>query len=223
MIMKKLMTLMVLVVCACTSQAAVTIYTSDVEEQQVTSISGYKTAGHNMVGMTVTANSTDTRIWGEISPGSYGVAGSGWSLTEQNDTYRSDWSLISSTGLNRLVVDAGAGGAVFDIINGSAYTDGSRQGRPFTLEEISSTYLGNIDVTYSAPVSLAGDSFQGDLYRSMLIEFSNEFIGTLKFRTDTDNAQFSGGDPPTVPAPGALLLAAIGSSAAGFLRRRQWV
>ncbi len=221
--MKKLMTLMILIIGVGTSHAAVTIHTSAVDLYQVTSISGYQTSGHNMEGMTITANGTDIRIWGELSPGYYGVAGSGWSLTEKNDTYRSDWSLISSTGLSTLLVDAGAGDTMFDIINGSAYTAASRQGRPFTVKQLSSTYLGNIDVTYSVPVSPAGDVFQGDLYRYMLIEFSDEFTGTLKFRTDTDNALFPGGDTPTVPAPGALLLAAIGSSVAGFLRRREWV
>ncbi|NQV32478.1 MAG: PEP-CTERM sorting domain-containing protein [Phycisphaeraceae bacterium] len=86
-----------------------------------------------------------------------------------------------------------------------------------------SNYNGNIDVTYSGPVSLSGQSFQGDLYRYMLIEFSNTFYGSMEFLADTDNAAFPGDITPTVPAPGALVLAGLGTSLAGVLRRRRCV
>ena len=109
---------------------------------------------------------------------------------------------------------------MFDIVYGDYLTPNSANGRPFTLVD-AGTYNGDITVTYSGPVSLTGDSFYGDLYRYMTIAFSESFAGTLTFLSDTDNASLQGDINPSVPAPGALLLAGIGSAMVRFLRRRQ--
>ena len=78
-------------------------------------------------------------------------------------------------------------------------------------------------MTYSGPVSLTGQSFSGDLYRYMEVDFSSPFTGVLTFIADTDNASIHGDIHPTVPAPGALLLAALGSALVPWLCRQRVV
>lgn len=214
--------MLVLIATAGVSQATVTVNRSGANPQETTAIAAYATYGDDMIGMLVTANDTDTQIWGALT-GTYGVQGNGWSLTESGHTFSSNWTTLTTTaGLDSLFIDAGPGDTIFDTLNGQDYTPGSADGREFDLTSLTN-YNGHIDVTYSGPVSLSGQAFQGDLYRYMLIEFSETFTGSLGFRADTDNAAFSGDITPTVPAPGALVLAGLGTSLAGVLRRRRSV
>lgn len=213
----------VLVIYAGTTQGAVTIQTDMSNPQQTTAMAGYATYSDDMNGMTVTVNGSDSGTWGYLGSHHgttyYGAQGNGWYLYESGDTFTSNWNFYTNQAVSSLLIDAGTGNTMFDIIHDEEYTSGSSIGREF---ELTSSYSGDIAVTYSAPVSLTGDAFQGDLYRTMLIEFANPFTGSLTFRADTDNAAFAGDIEPTpVPAPGALILTGLGTSLAGYIRRRK--
>ncbi|HNS23046.1 MAG TPA: hypothetical protein PKH24_21285 [Sedimentisphaerales bacterium] len=216
------MAICIVAVLASMTQASVTVVTSPANPQQTTAVATYQTFGDTMDGLVVTVNGTDSAVWADTGAGAGAASGSGWTLAESGDTWDQLWTLSSDIAITRLMIDAGAGDTMFDIVNGADLTPNSAYGRPFTLVN-AGNYPGDILVTYSGPVSLIGDSFYGDLYRYMTVAFSDEFVGTLTFQTDTDNAFFPDDIEPTIPAPGALLLAGIGAAMLRSLRKRQAV
>ncbi|MBP7050011.1 MAG: hypothetical protein KBE65_03260 [Phycisphaerae bacterium] len=222
--MKIIAAISMVVVLASMTQASVTVVTSSANPQQTTAVATYQTFGDTMDGLIVTVNGTDSAVWVDTGSQAGAATGTEWSLAESGDTWEltSAWTLTSSIGIASLMIDAGAGDTMFDIVYGSYLTPNSADGRPFTLVDAGG-YEGDLVVTYSGPVTLIGDSFYGDLYRYMTVAFSEEFSGTLIFRTDTDNAYFPDDIEPTIPAPGALLLAGIGAAMLRSLRRRQAV
>ncbi len=200
-----------------------TIDRVNVNPQQTGAIASFVTAGDDMAGMEVTVNGTDTALWAATGAGAGAAAGTGWSLSETGDTGNSIWTVSSDIGMLSLFVDAGAGDAVFDTLSDAQHTPGSALGRPFELQN-SGGFGGDIDVTYTGPVSLVGDAFAGDLYRYMLVEFTVPFTGTLTFFADTDNTAVDGDItpmPPVIPAPGALVLTSVGSAVLAWFRRRR--
>jgi len=214
----------IMAVLAAMTQASVTVVTSPANPQQTTAVATFQTFGNTMDGLVVTVNGTDSAVWADTGVEAGAAAGTGWSLGEVGDTWNttSVWTLTSSIRIGSLVIDAGAGDTMFDMVYGSYLTPNSADGRPFTLVDAGG-YEEDLLVTYSGPISLVGDSFYGDLYRYMTVAFSDEFVGTLTFRADTDNAYFPDDIEPTIPAPGALLLAGIGAAMLRSLRRRQAV
>jgi hypothetical protein len=211
--MRIIAALVMVAVLASVSQATVTVVTSPANPQEVVAIAQYQTYGDMMDGMTVTANGSDTAVWATTGAGAGAASGSGWSLAESGDTFSSVWTLTSDISLDSLTIDARLGRTVFDMVMDPTLTPGSERGRPFTLVD-AGNYTGDILVTYSGPVSLEGQSFYGDLYRYMTIDFSTPFTGVLTFLADTDNP---------VPAPGALILGGLGSVVVSWLRRRRLV
>lgn len=204
---------------------AVTINLVDTNPQQTTAIAGFTTEGDDMAGMEVTVNGTETVIWTATGPDAGAAIGTGWSLSEAGDTFSSSWTLSSTIGMQSLFIDAGPGDTMFDTLSDAFHTPGSALGRPFELLD-DGGFDGDIDVTYTGPVSLTGEAFAGDLFRNMLVEFTSPFTGTLTFLADTDNAAVEGDITPTtpvIPAPGALALASLGSATLFWVRRRRIV
>ena len=220
--MRVLAALVVVAVLASTSQAVVTVLTNPSNPQQTTAVAGFATSGDMMDGMVVTVNGSSTGAWADTGVGAGAASGTGWTLAESGDTFSSNWTFMSNLGTTGVRIDAGAGSTMFDVIVDPELTPGSARGGPFELVSAGS-YAGDIAVVYSGPIRLTGDPFQGDLYRFMNISFSSPFTGNLVFLTDTDNASIIGDITPTIPAPGALVLAGLGSAVVSWLRRRRAV
>ncbi len=131
-----------------------------------------------------------------------GAFGSGWSLTQRGETFGDvdlannlffgQWTLSNQTGvtMDGLVIDALAGGIVFDNIFGVEHTPTSDVGRPFTPN--SSTVTGAYSNAYSNP----------DLWGTLALSFAGGFTNgsTLNFMADTDKM---------IPVPGTFLLVLV--------------
>jgi hypothetical protein len=81
----------------------------------------------DMVGLIVVVRFSDatseTAVWADLGGSSGGVSGSsipGWSLTNDGNTYFSDWVLTNSTGktMTEVIIKAENGGFNFDVAYG---------------------------------------------------------------------------------------------------------
>ena len=162
-------------------------------------VTAYFTGGGSEV-LTWATTSTDGSVpYGEGYAG--GVVGTGWSLSQQGDTFGDItpanqllglWTLTSQTSLVMLEIDVLDGGFVFDNEFSVEYTPGSDVGRPFT---------SNLD---SGPAAVYSQLFSSpDLYGLLTLDWGNtEFTGEMLFMADTDRI--------TVPEPASALLLASG-------------
>ncbi|NEX19701.1 hypothetical protein G3480_05125 [Thiorhodococcus mannitoliphagus] len=206
-------------------------------------ITEYRTTGAMIEGLEVTAffsnGASESLSWASSDAASGGVMGSGWSLTQSGDTFRSAWTLsmdapsTSSTdrapSIARLVLNAAPGRSVFDVDvtdqDGSG-TAGSKAGGAFALEG----QRQGLAVTYSDQVAIGNQRALGDLYNTLTLEFSEtSFFSagqSLNFVADMDSILTSpkqlGGldDRVAVPIPSAVWLFA--SSLAGIAGIGRW-
>ncbi len=130
-----------------------------------------------------------------------GAFGNGWSLTQRGETFGDvdlannlffgQWTLSNQTGvtMDGLVIDALAGGIVFDNVFSVEDTPTSDVGRAFTPD--SNAVTGAYSNSFSNP----------DLWGTLALSFNGGFAdgGTLNFMADTDK----------IPVPGTLLLVLV--------------
>ena len=203
-------------------QAALTVNFDAGTTIETDQITNFPATGATMGGMTVTAYSSglaggyETLSWAVTGPEAGRVSGSGWSLQMTGDTYDSTWTLTTTNiCMDRLLLDGGPGNTVFDRYwEPFPGTSGSADGHTFEVTSDHSSL--DITATYVDLVALSGQAPVGDLYGQLDVVFNSGLAtgSTMTFIADTDNVS-------TVPAPGALMLVAMGTSLAGYLRRRK--
>jgi len=197
---------------------------------KTTALTGFMTEGDMMDGMSITAflnsGATETFAWYDIGTKMGGVYGTGWYLRVFGDSYFYDWILLADVLVNRIIIDAGAGNAVFDtFFNNEVGTPGSARGTTFAV--VSGLSNDNVTATYRDWVALTGLEPVGDLWKVLDINFHTPYSGYLRFRGDTDSIAISGDlepepDPGGSSVPEPATFALVGSGL-GVLAISRWI
>lgn len=167
--------------------------------------------GVDLDGATITATysdgSTETLTWHAYDPYTFGGA----TGTDISMSYGYDWHELSTTKLlTSLQIDLQPANSVFDTnFDVADYPDGnstptSKNGFPFHLSPDYDGISGGLTVTYSGIVNMAGSPAVGDLYTTMIIDFSNlpegGLLGDLRWSSDIDTIR-DAGDLVSIGAP----------------------
>lgn len=159
--------------------------------------------GVDLEGATITATyadgSTETLTWRALDPYTYGGA----TGTDIDMSFGFDWHELSTTKpLASLRIDLQPASSVFDTTLDSAdypdgvSTPGSLNGYPFTLAPEYEESTGDLTVTYSGIVNLSGSQAVGDLFTTMVVDFSElpggGLLGDLRWNSDIDTMRDAG-------------------------------
>ncbi|WP_165937590.1 Hint domain-containing protein [Antarcticimicrobium sediminis] len=159
--------------------------------------------GVNLEGAQVTATyadgTTETLTWEAFDPYTEGGAIG----TDINMSYGWSWHELTTTKLlTSLQIDLQPASSVFDTtfaidddpLDGS--TPGSKNGFPFYLNPDYEEMSGEINVAYSGIVNLTGSPAAGDLYTTMVVDFSGlpegGLLGDLSWNSDIDTMRDDG-------------------------------
>lgn len=164
--------------------------------------------GVDLDGARITATyadgSTETLTWHAFDPYTFGGA-SGDNIEM---SYGYDWHNLTTTKLLASIkIDLQPASSVFDTtLDYEDYPDGnsthgSKNGFPFHLEPDYEDIAGNITVTYSGIVNLAGSPAVGDIYTTMVIDFTQlsegGLLGKIRWNSDIDTLEKPGDLVPT--------------------------
>jgi hypothetical protein len=178
--------------------------------------------GSDMAGIEVSVTFdneglSSSAVWSALDENGGTAIGDGWSLSQSGDTFGDSifaaWRFLNNSQMSvtSILIDAWAGGFVFDKIEGDLSTNGSGPGRSFVPFDPATVrnYLPSFE--FLNPIE--GE----ELYGSLLINFETPFTSGSNqafFIADTD------GVVAAVSAPSVLatLLAAL--AFVGFARRK---
>ncbi len=215
------------------SAATINIYQSSGTKIRSSAGVGESTAteGRHLAGSLVTVTyadgTTEDLVWRRV--GRYSLGGA----------YGSDITISQNGGpmvidarktVSAIYIDLAPSNTIFDIVDTrgnpdpTASTPSTSFGTPFSIERGGDGLTGQIDVTYSGIVNIAGHAAVGDIYTRMLVDFSGltsgGFLGRMRIEGDTDsladNAVMS-----VVPLPAGLPLLIAGLAMFGFMRSRR--
>jgi hypothetical protein len=159
--------------------------------------------GVDLEGATITATyadgSTEALTWHALDPYTFGGA----SGTDIDMSFGYDFHELTTTKLlTSLQIDLQPASSVFDTtldMNDfpvGLSTPSSLNGYPFELAPEYDSLSGDIKVTYSGIVNLTGSPAVGDLFTTMVVDFSNlssgGLLGDLSWKSDIDTMKDAG-------------------------------
>ncbi len=157
---------------------------------------------------TYSDGSTEILTWHAIDPYTLGGA----TGTDIDMSFGYDWHELSTTKLlTSLEIDLQPASSVFDTtLDYDDYPDGnstpgSLNGFPFMLAPEYEDTTGDLTVTYSGIVNITGSPAVGDLYTTMVVDFSQlpagGLLGDLRWNSDIDTMRDAGDLVPTTGVP----------------------
>ena len=184
----------------------------------------------DLAGALITAVYSDgtqeTMTWRRLGSTRWGARGSSANVLARGDAMR----LATNKTVQTLSLDLTPSATVFDTIDtrgmsgGGISTPSTSFGVPFFIQSDHSHLVGDIDVTYSGAVNIAGHATVGDIFTRMQIDFTDlqggGFMGRLTFGGDTD-VLAAGASLSRVPLPASLPVLLLGLGVFGFLSRRK--